>query len=730
MYTNTMRYTGTSGIDVQGMVEQLMTAESLKLNKVYQQKQILTWKQESMRSIGNNVKKFQSNFLSFTNPNAIVNMRSASAYSTKTATVTGGLNTASEITIKPGTGASNGTSTVKVTQTATNETYKGSKVEGSIEGKAPIDYDQIKEGDSFSMKYNGTSAKFTFTQEDVDKLSASTDKAADLQAIVQSKVDEKFGTYNGASKVEVKIDGSDMMTIKPQAGTGGEVSFNVGTSTKNTAAILNLKADADGKMLTDSTMYRFTVDGKAIEFEAGKDTPGMDTKDAILGKLQEELTNAGITDVTASLDKNNNIIFTSEFDGESHGIKVEAQIMVDGEPEWKTGFDGPLTGSNKIQNFGIESYQASTSFNTGQTMAQAFGMSGTQTVEINGKEISFNADLVSIDSFMSQVNTSGAGVKLDYNKVDKTFNLTSTTSGAGGAIKLGGGDTNSVLSSMGIDPSVATVVGRDSIIEVNGEQVVRDSNVINYNDTTFTITDASVGNTYSSTVASESKETVNNIVKFVEGYNAMIDELQNATNTNRKKSGTYSYYEPLTEDQRSAMSESDVKKYEEAAKTGILYRDEHLRKLTDSLRRDLNTPVTLSDGSKVTLSSMGITTGSYQDGAKLTIDMEKLTKFAEENGDKLQEAFTKTDTGFMDRINTSIDKAVGTKGYISQYAGFEGSVLVNENTLSRQISSKDNELSDLQKYLYNKENYYYKMFSYMESSVNEANSQMNYLMSF
>ncbi len=84
----------------------------------------------------------------------------------------------------------------------------------------------------------------------------------------------------------------------------------------------------------------------------------------------------------------------------------------------------------------------------------------------------------------------------------------------------------------------------------------------------------------------------------------------------------------------------------------------------------------------------------------------------------------------MELVNDTITEAVGTNGYLSKYAGFENTVLTSENVLSKKIAKYDSELADLEKYLYNKENYYYKMFSAMEQSINQSNSDMSYLASF
>jgi len=54
--------TGFSGIDVQDMVTQMMRAESFRLNRFTQQRQILSWQQESLRAVGASMMNFRNNF--------------------------------------------------------------------------------------------------------------------------------------------------------------------------------------------------------------------------------------------------------------------------------------------------------------------------------------------------------------------------------------------------------------------------------------------------------------------------------------------------------------------------------------------------------------------------------------------------------------------------------------------------------------------------------------------
>ncbi len=738
-YGSTMRFTGMSGVDVEGMVQQLMKAESMRSDKVYKSKTLLMWEQERMRSIGNNVKTFQSNFLSYTSASSIVNMRSPSAYRSKTSDIsssTGGLE--GSFSAKPASNASNKTSSVTVNQVAQGEQRTGDIMSSDIVGTSAVDYASISEGDYFDVTVNGKKVHFEFSQADVDALAAAGDKGAELESIVQAKFDTEFGTYNGASKVQFSIDGAGIATIKSHPEVGAEIKFSGFESPKNSMTLMGLNVDKDTGMFTGENMtIDYEINGHAFSIEMGKDAgPGVvNTPEELLNAINAELSAGGITGLTPSLVENadgvaTSIKFTAEYDTDDYTIKAS---YVDDLGETITVKDATLAGSDKAVNFGFDKNNSGTIFNINQTMESAFGLTGNQTMTINGTEFTFDPSVQTVKDVMDTINNSlDADVTLSYSSTHKHFTLESDSEGSNASIEFGtGDDTANIMNVFGIDiTQPPTQSAQDAIVVIDGIQVVRDSNQFTYDDVTYTFDAGAVGHTYESSVKSDSTDAVSNIKQFVQHYNNMVDELQKAVKETPKKSGKYDKYEPLTEEERSAMNESDIEKYEEAAKQGVVYNDPLLRRLTNEMREVLNTPVEMSDGRQVYLYEMGITTGDYIEGGKLVIDEEKLTKFAEERNDDLVEVMTTSETGLMDKLDKAITTAVGTEGYISNYAGFEGTVLVNENTLSRQIESKDEELAEIQEYLIAKENYYYRMFNAMEQSIMSSNSQMGYLMSF
>lgn len=68
----TMRISGlASGMDIDSMVKKLMTAESIPLNKLNQQKQLTEWKRDGYRQVSTKLVTFNEKLTNFSFSSAI-----------------------------------------------------------------------------------------------------------------------------------------------------------------------------------------------------------------------------------------------------------------------------------------------------------------------------------------------------------------------------------------------------------------------------------------------------------------------------------------------------------------------------------------------------------------------------------------------------------------------------------------------------------------------------------
>src|SRR5690606_9679635 len=98
------------------------------------------------------------------------------------------------------------------------------------------------------------------------------------------------------------------------------------------------------------------------------------------------------------------------------------------------------------------------------------------------------------------------------------------------------------------------------------------------------------------------------------------------------KETRYRDFAPLTQEQRDEMSEDEIKRWEERARSGMLRSDQLLGSVLSNLRSALSKAVEgLPGGDLKHLSQIGITTGAWSEQGKLYIDEAKLKDAIAEN---------------------------------------------------------------------------------------------------
>ncbi len=337
-----------------------------------------------------------------------------------------------------------------------------------------------------------------------------------------------------------------------------------------------------------------------------------------------------------------------------------------------------------------------------------------------------------IGTLINKVNSSGAGVELGFNELTKRFTLKSLESGNNSNIDIQDTATKRIFNTyfgVNLDKKGSNAVyvkGQDAEVIVDGIKATSSSNDVNMNGISFTIN--STGNVnISSTIDVDA--TFNKIKDFVDDYNKLIGTFNKAVTESRPKSDSYSYYEPMTDDEKKGLSEDEIKKYEEQAKKGFLYRSEHLDKFLGSMRENVYKSVDIG-GKSISLYEIGITTSSdYTSGGKLEIDEQKLKKALSERSGDIKKLFTDSKNGIAAKMNKDIDDAIGTKGYLTQKAGIQGTISDKNNDLTKEIEEISKRLAEERQRLYDKENYYFSLFAKMEQAMNQQNSQMGILLS-
>ncbi|MCL2352468.1 MAG: flagellar filament capping protein FliD [Firmicutes bacterium] len=762
IYTNTMRLTGLSGIDTESMISQLMRAQGVKLDRLRQENQKTLWQQTAYRGVASTLQNFANSFLSLTNA---ASLRLSSTFKANTASVklAGADSAAARIT---GTASAiPGDYKLNILQLAQKESYTStSSVGGAISGSAVLTKAApLTAGDRFSVSLDGKSQTFEITEADAAALNAvaanptatDEDYADALVSLLNGKFRDAFGMEGGANKVSASVVNGKL-----------SVSTTVG-HTVNLADLNRINTVYGGAFDIDALFG----DGDTAEltFTVASDKPGAVPKTLTVSLAKDMFpvtatpqANAQIaaSAVNAALAAENIGAFTAS--AQPDGALRLATSGVFGENYTVSGLGGlgfsdnfeiaatANTGalSNKL---GIASGASTVPAATGTLGAifgeDVYGMS----FSINGTEIVVGVNQT-LAGLMKEISDKTNAV-LTYDSFARTFRLEAKNPGAHNGFTLADGPEGFLAGKLFIDPSGVNghAEARDALVSVNGGPVLsRDSNDLDINGLKLTLaaeTGAGPANALTVTVTKDTASPMDAIRKFVDGYNAMIDAMNKELNTNRPKKDNMSYYEPLTEDQKSAMKEADIANWEAQAKTGLLYGDDILRQIAGSMRDMLYRPVNLGDGRSISLYEIGVTTSSnYRDGGMLVIDEGKLRTALETRAEDVTALFTKessipyrsgvndyarlADLGLSERLNDIISNAVGNNGSITRKAGsgIPGSITETSSAMYALIRSQNERIADMLSYLQQREDDYYAMFSKMETAITESNNQMAYLM--
>lgn len=511
-----------------------------------------------------------------------------------------------------------------------------------------------------------------------------------------------FQVEIGGKNVSVAFNGVSSTYYDSKGQTGNEAILAEYKELK-TAAYRKSYNLADNEIVSDEQLEKFNYSNE----QAAKDKNAASIKEALKGVAGYTFNFDG-TYVTAA---------------DSNGNSVDFSM---------TSVEGGTLGLTKAS--------ASNKINSGSTLSD-LGFKpeadGTYKLNINGTEISLDKKST-ISSMMSAVNKSAAGVTMTYSSLTNSFTLESKEFGGAGKVEVGDTSLGRSLGLVDDNGTVGASEGQNAIFEINGQEVYLNDNTYTLDGNTFTFNDnMTIGETYTVNIAKDSTTVKDALKKFVESYNKLIDDVYGYIGKSPAKDDDGNTYEPLTNAEKDEMSEDEITKWEEKAKQGVLYNDSTVSTVMSQMRSALYTSVTLDDGSKFGIYNLGIKTSSeWSEHGKLQIDENAFDKAFENNEDAIIKLFTDSDTGMMKKLNSVIDGAVkssgaaNTRGTLVRKAGKADSSVTTDSTIYKEMVKMQDRLKELQDRYDTKEEYWWKVFTNMETAMADLNSQTSYISSY
>lgn len=387
-----------------------------------------------------------------------------------------------------------------------------------------------------------------------------------------------------------------------------------------------------------------------------------------------------------------------------------------------------------------------------KAISELFNLTSTDLtgLKINGTDVSLELT-DTIDQMVDKINKSGTGVSLSYDSISDQFKLESTQEGTANQIDLVNSSDAflsklfnlSDLSQVGVDPldGSKNAVAQNAKLSINGQDIIQSSNTFSFDGVNYSLK-ATSDSPINIGISVNTTDIVDTIKNFVSEYNKILETI----NTKLSEKKNYDY-EPLTDDEKESMTENEIKLWEEKAKSGNLRSSNELNNFVNSIRNAL---VDTVSSTGLSLNQIGISSTSYLDKGKLTIDEDKLKQSLENNYDEVVKLFTSesdasygdstragerySENGIGNRLKDIINDYVrttrdssGNKGILIEKAGIENDITNINNILSTKTREYDDRIADLVDYLANKEQYYYAMFSRMETALSQMSSQQSSL---
>lgn len=530
-------------------------------------------------------------------------------------------------------------------------------------------------GKSFTVTLNGQTKTFTLGEIDPSK--------GNLHEQVKQNLQEGLDKAFGKGKITV-----DMDTTGP-----GERSFSFSVSNGDTFRITSPVGEVLG--LGENGVTSYVDTGKTLGDLLGRTSDGAGLNGLTGGELAK-----AIGDVTEIKDKDGKV--TSRVDSEGNTVD---------EQGYRLDKDG-----KRFQEYELT---------------------------VNGVSIGkYNKD-TALETVLNDINSNTeAGVSVSFSKTTNQFVFTAKETGAGGRVEIGGELGERLFGKVDVTDKDHYTAGQDAkfTATINGQKMEfsRSSNTFDLDgmsitlNGTFEVKDGETPVTFSS--KTDTDKIIDVVKTMVEDYNAIVSEVKKAYSDMPLEKSNGSRYKPLTDEDKADMTESEIKAYEEKARTGILFMDRDLSSLYSALRSAVAPGG--SDGSF--LRSIGIKT-SYEDGlTTLSLDENALREALEQNPDQVKDAFTKSkengaaSDGLMASIQKVTDRYAATtgatKGILIEKAGskYSPSAALN-NTLLEQMKDIDKQVDKWQAKMSDKVDYYTNKFTQLEMLIAQMNSQSSSL---
>ena len=775
-----------SGIDRDALIGQMTARTTSKITAKKQAMTKLEWKRDAYRSISNKIIDLQDNYLSYS---ATKSLKNSDFFAKNQVSVQGDPDYTKYISATGNADTASRVSVLGVNKLATSATLiSGEKKTDSaitLGGISASDFSnkEIKTSNLSGTKltfgtYSITDKKFTeeatFTfptsyEKKLDNgktetvtidYTASSDKI--VEQLNEALDSQGFLGKDGKSGIKFTLNGDQIQISQTPSITDKGKSYVI----RGTSSALKSLGFNSGNMNQDEidngiSLKEFNdhtssfeaaaitkqplsgyLKGKSISVSYGGQTKNIELigdkeeiKDfkAFKDSLQNKLDKAfGSGKVTVGEGQNGSLTFTAKDNKQTLQISADSKELQNALGITSTQSNKISTGSSLWENrdkLGLGKY------NTKEELNDAL-----KNFTVNGAKIDNITADTTVDGLLTAINNNNdAGVTATYLGSENKFVLSSNEKGEGRKITLGA-DPNDTADAANLIFGGVSTDGTDGEMSIlyNGVQttITSSSNTFSIDGldiratNTFNTGSATAEGGVSFTASADTEKVTETVKKFIEAYNAMIDEVRTQATTKPD-----SNYKPLTDDQKNEMNETSIKNWEDKAKEGILYNSSALKDL-DNATQGIFSSMMINGVSYDDLEKIGISfSDDYTAGGKIVFDEEKFKTAMDSDPEKVSDLFTGTH-GIVNTIDSTLStyatryasKNGNSYGVLIEEAGSEKlSLTLTNNSIYKELKDMQETITNLQSQLSTEQDRYISQFTQMERLINQMNSQSSYL---
>ncbi len=722
-----IRMTGlNSGLNTESIVAALMSAQRTKMTKVENKKTKLEWKKDIWSSLNTKIYDFYTKSLS--------KMRLKSNYMTKAASSS---NT-TKVVAKASTKAATGTYTVKVNKLASTQyvsSGKLNKVKVDDGNGNQVDADATSKTKLKDLK--DTSGNPTFTNG------------------TQIKIE------NGANGQTVYLDVNEETTIQDFLDKCTSVGLTATFDEKQQRLFLSSEKSGEGNAFKitsselSSNQQQASNDLKTLVGYKGLSSADKSTVDSLLAGLQNGTVT--VADATQKLQEIGKAGVESDAEKKANRFYYDVANKAAGDALSAAAAAAGQSEADYLKANGYSNLDVTDSAAVAGAKASYID---NKTTELLGTQQYKNDIAAAIQNGISSTDVQNKlpGTPSTYEFLYTFDDITTRTNNITNGIAIAtqnyytemhdnASDANasgSALASLGLTnfdgtteikendaanngTGMVVIAAKDTEVEYNGATLTSNTTNISVSGLELEILGTTEGETVNITVTNDVSGIYDTIKDFLSEYNALLKEMNSYYNADSAKG-----YDVLSDDEKEAMKDSEVEKWEDKIKDSLLRRDSTLNSIISSFRNKMMGTFTASNGKTYSLSSIGISTsGDYAEGGLLHIrgdeddaeyadEKNVLKQLLEEDPDAVTDVFTH----LTESLYTDLQNKMSRTPLSSALTFY------NDKEMNSQLSDYKTRISKLEAKFNEMEDRYYKQFTAMEKAMANMQSQQNSLASY